>query len=145
MAVQNKYGGLKKLQYSTQATTGWVDLGEIVADSAGYKAETKTEDTASGGALYAGVQGSFEAKVYDLSTFSTLYTMMRSDTKIYLRMITMGDNYVDDTTSSDWTYIFSIDNTAANNMPVNFTVAKNYGIKTGSRNNYTLSAKTYMV
>jgi hypothetical protein len=113
-----KYSGLKAVAYAPTGTTAWVDLGQPLADSGGYKPEPQEVETAKGTTLYAGTKREFAVNIPDLTKYDGLETIMKADSEVDLKL-----TFLDDSTDTSLTV-------------ATVKVKKNIGLKAGARNSF---------
>lgn len=124
----NKYSGIQKAEWALAGTNfaSPVDLGDVASDSPGLKPDPKTSETGAGTALYAGTQNAFELNIFDISKYDALAALMKSDGKIDVRIVTMGETDP----------ITVITNSGV-------LVSKSYKPKVGERNSFNLKCSSY--
>ncbi len=85
------YSGIKKVEYSSDGGTTWVDLGTPLSDSTiGF--EPQESETGKGTSLYAGEKKEHVFHIPDLSKYSALETIMKADTEIDVRVTDVEGN-----------------------------------------------------
>lgn len=87
--------GIKKVEYDTAVGFGTaVDLGTPLADSAGYSPDAQAVEAADGTMLYSGLKKVLDMNFSDTTKFAALETIMKADTRIYIRLTLMDDSTV---------------------------------------------------
>jgi len=91
--MANKFSGLKSISYGTTSSVGTTIAGEMTPDSTIEPTVITNDSTQS--TVYGGETLAFNIGFYDFSGFAALDTIMRANTKQFIRF-----TFVDDSTET---------------------------------------------